>query len=370
MMPSLIDRYLARQILTNALFAVLVLSLVLVLGSVFKEIHTMLVEKGAPISILGEFILLVLPFSLMYTIPWGFLAAVLLVFGRLSADQEIVGIRGAGQSLYCICVPVVVLGLIFSGICLYLNGSLGPRSKGAQRDLIYRVLKGDPLKLLDPGVVQSRLKDQKIYIESREGSVLRGFHAYQLSSEENGSKPVGYVYADKVDLVNDAINQRLHLRLEKAYGEAYEDNGQVRHLFTEDAEPWLADYSDDRTRARKANVMENTEIVGVLMDENAPLDPERANDLSFELSRRASFSLAPLALGFIAIPLGIGARRRETSSGLLLSVGVAFLYFLAILIADEVKQESRYLSLTLLWLPNVCCLFFGLYFLRRSSRHA
>lgn len=369
-MPSLIDRYIAKQILITTLFAVVVLSLVLVLGNVFKEIREMLVEKGAPISILGEFILLVLPFSLMYTIPWGFLAAVLLVFGRLSADQEIVGIRGSGQSLCRIALPVIVLGVVFSGVCLYLNGSMGPRSKNAQRDLIYRVLKGDPLKLLDPGVVQSRLKDQKIYIESREGSVLRGFHAYQLSGKERDSKPVGYVYADKVDLVNDVENQRLHLRLEKAYGEGYQENGQVRHLFTEDAEPWLADYSDDRARSRKANVMDNTEILGLLMDEGVDIEPLKRSDLSFELSRRASFSLAPLALGFIAIPLGIGARRSGTSSGLLMSIGVAFMYFLILLIADEVKHDGTYLPLLLLWLPNILCLFFGVYLLRRTSRIA
>ncbi len=370
MMPSKIDRYIARQVLASTLFAVLVLSLVLVLGNIFKEIREMLVEKGAPIGILGEFILLVLPFSLMYTIPWGFLAAVLLVFGRLSADQEIVGIRGAGQSLWRIAMPVVFLGIVFSGLCLYLNGYLGPRSKDAQRDLIYRVLKDDPLKLLDPGVVQSRLKDQKIFIEGREGSMLRGFHAYQLSGDERNSKPVGYVYAETFDLVNDVANQRLHLRLKKAYGEGYEENGQVRLLFTEDAEPWLADYSDDRKRKRKASAMDNGEIVALLMGGKVAGARARRSDLSFELSRRASFSLAPLALGFIAIPLGIGARRRETSSGLLISVAVAFLYFLVLIVADEVKGNGSFSALVLLWLPNVLCLLFGGYLLRRRSRRA
>ncbi|MGE9267749.1 MAG: LptF/LptG family permease [Verrucomicrobiales bacterium] len=368
MIGNKIDRYLTRQILGSTLFSVIVLSLVLVLGNVFKEIREMLVEKGAPIEILGEFVLLVLPFSLMYTIPWGFLAAVLLVFGRLSADQEIVSFRGAGYGLCRIALPVVVLGLFFSGICLYLNGSLGPRSKHAQRDLIYRVLKGDPLKLLDPGVVQSRLKDQKIYIERREGSVLRGFHAYQLAGEGHEAKPVGYVYADKVDLVNDVENERLHLRLEKAYGEGYEESGKINQLFTNEAEPWLADYSDTRVRVKKASAMENDEIVAELMS-GEPIEEKRRADLSFELANRSAFSLAPLALGFIAIPLGIGARRRETSAGLFLSVLVAFLYFFLLLIADEINDGS-WLPMVLLWTPNVLCLVLGIVMLRRSSRHA
>ncbi|MGB1129239.1 MAG: hypothetical protein ACPG4K_04255, partial [Haloferula sp.] len=73
------DRYIGRNIISGTFFAILLLSLLLVLGNLFKEIRPLLVEVGAPISVLGEFVLSVLPVSLIFTIPWGFLSAVLLV---------------------------------------------------------------------------------------------------------------------------------------------------------------------------------------------------------------------------------------------------------------------------------------------------
>jgi lipopolysaccharide export system permease protein len=50
---------------------------------------------------------LVLPFSLTFTIPWGFLG-VTLVFGRLSADNELV-VEIQWSEHPRICIPVFVL---------------------------------------------------------------------------------------------------------------------------------------------------------------------------------------------------------------------------------------------------------------------
>jgi lipopolysaccharide export system permease protein len=75
----LTDRYIAKQILIGTLVAILILSLVLVMGQLFKQVRPLLVEMKAPPMLVLRFILNVVPFSLMYTIPWGFLSAVLVL---------------------------------------------------------------------------------------------------------------------------------------------------------------------------------------------------------------------------------------------------------------------------------------------------
>ena len=68
----------------------------------------------------------VLPLSLMYTVPWGFLSAVLLVFGRLSSHQEITSFRVAGVSLVRLSAPVFVIGALLSLASLWLNINVVP----------------------------------------------------------------------------------------------------------------------------------------------------------------------------------------------------------------------------------------------------
>ena len=91
-----IDRYILRQLITVTFLGVLSLTLLMLLGQLFKELHTLLVESGAPPSIVIDFILQVIPFSLTFSVPWGFLTAVLLVYGRLAADNELTSMRMAG----------------------------------------------------------------------------------------------------------------------------------------------------------------------------------------------------------------------------------------------------------------------------------
>ena len=62
------DRYIGKQILLGTVYAVAVLSLVLVLGNLFKQVRPLLVEQRAPLSVVVRFVLNVLPSSLMFTL--------------------------------------------------------------------------------------------------------------------------------------------------------------------------------------------------------------------------------------------------------------------------------------------------------------
>ncbi|MGC6426659.1 MAG: LptF/LptG family permease [Akkermansiaceae bacterium] len=367
-MISKVDRYLIRQVLMATLFAVGALSLVLILGRLYKEIHDLLVAKQAPLSFVGIFILQLLPFSLVFTIPWGFLAAVLLTFGRLSSDQEITALRSSGMSLFRIATPVLVIGALFSALCLWLNASHAPRAKGAIKLMLYEDLKNDPLRLMDPGVVQSKLKGQKIYVEDRkEDGTLAGFHAYQLSATDRNAPPLGYLYSRDVALSLNNDEQQFDLQLNTGYGEVYDKKGELQQFFTEKAEPWVLTYPLTK-RQLKPNTLANSEIDELLKNPPPEIAPEKLPNYAFERDRRIAFSLAPLALAFVGIPLGMNSRRRETSSGLTMSLVISFAYFLVLILAEETRADNLALSQTLLWLPNVIGIALGLWFMRRASR--
>src|SRR6202043_1992745 len=103
---KLIDRFVSRELVVKVLFAILVLSLVLVVGNIFRKLLPLLVNHDVPMEYLLTFIAYVLPFSLIFTIPWGLLTAILLVFGRLSADNELIALRANGVSVTRVCVSL------------------------------------------------------------------------------------------------------------------------------------------------------------------------------------------------------------------------------------------------------------------------
>src|SRR6202030_4345805 len=144
---KLIDRFVSRELLVNVLFAIAVLSLVLVIGNIFRKLLPLLVNHDVPVETLFAFIAYVFPFSLIFTTPWGLLTAVLLVFGRLSADNELIALRANGVS-----VPRVAVSLAFiSGTCcaifLWLTVLVSPAAQQKLRSTIFDLATRDPMAL-------------------------------------------------------------------------------------------------------------------------------------------------------------------------------------------------------------------------------
>jgi len=361
----LFDRYIARQILVGTLYAIMVLSLVLVMGNLFKEVRPLLVEQNAPPAVVFRFILNVVPYSLMFTIPWGFLCAVLLVFGRLSNDNEVTAFRVAGISLMRLALPVFVIAIALSGICMWINVNVVPLAKASLTEMLIEQVKRNPRSLLNPGLVQSRFKNQKVFVEKREGDSLRGFHLYQVSNGENG-EPVrseAYVHAGKVSLVVDEDKKQLRLKLLDTFIETKEKDGTSEFAFAQEAEPWLFDFGSIQNNRVRSSAMTNTEIRRYLA-ENPDLESNKRIKFGTEITKRYTFSLACLSFACVAVPLGMNSRRKDTSSGLILSLLIGMLYFLFTMMAEDFESDAA--ATVGLWAPNVLCGLLGLYLFRRA----
>jgi len=118
---KILDRYLVGQIFGTVIWAVSLLTMILVLGNALRDLLSLLLSHQVPVSYIATVIGYLLPFSLTYSIPWGVLVAVLLVFGRLSSDNELVAFRANGIGMPRICYPVFGLAIMFLGICLWIN---------------------------------------------------------------------------------------------------------------------------------------------------------------------------------------------------------------------------------------------------------
>src|SRR5262249_45903528 len=168
-MLRLIDRYLLKELLSAVLWTIAVLTFVLVLGNVFKQVFPLLVSHNLPVSYILAFITYLLPFSLTFTIPWGMLTAILLVFGRWSASNELTALRTLGVPLNRITVPVFMLAIALCAICLWINLDVAPRAQENMRTAFYDIATSDPIALFDSDQVITDFPGRKIYVERKTG---------------------------------------------------------------------------------------------------------------------------------------------------------------------------------------------------------
>lgn len=357
---NLIDRYVARSVLVAALYGVFVLSVVLVLGNIFKELLDLLINRDVPLRYVLLFMLYVLPFSLTFTVPWGFLTSVLLVFGRMSADNEMIALRACGVSLLRVCLPVLAVGALLSLFTFWINTNVAPRAEQAMRDSIATMARSNPAALFVPDEVVSQFRGKKIFVGAKEGDRLSNL---TIIEQTDGGTPQRITFAREGRITADEKNGALLLELRDARFEqrkqgAENDFAMIQHgvsIGEATVNIPLEDLVDEGLRSRPLRSYTLPELRDYLPTISEL--PQRVAVLT-EMSKRLSMSVACIAFALVAMPFGITAQRKETSVGFGISLALAFGYFFFVVLAEMLRDDAAYYPYLLLWIPNL--LFIGI----------
>ncbi len=360
---SILDRYIARQIIAITTLGVMALSALLILGNLFKEIRSLLIDSNASIGIVFEFVFQVLPFSLMFSIPWGFLTAVLLVYGRLAADNELTSMRMAGLSLWRLSMPAIWIGIALSGVCYWINIDISPRAKHAITEILAKAVSVDPKSLFKEGQSITKFNGQEIFIDKQlSEDEFAGMHIFQKAE---GDKPETVMHSEKVLISFNPDTKIIRLDMTNTFIEITDEKGRKQSVIASTM-PLEFDANLVRTRKIRANRFTNEEIREAL-DTPGYLDEKQRREFATEMPKRASFSLACIVFALIGVPLAINTRRKDTSSGFALGIMIAALYFVALSLAEVSRKSSGITPYILLWLPNVITVAVALYLHKKAQ---
>jgi lipopolysaccharide export system permease protein len=354
----IIDRYLTRQIIGTVIWAVSLLSLILVVGNAMRDLLNVLMAHQLPLSYVLSFVGYLLPFSLIYSIPWGVLVAVLLVFGKLSSDNELVALRANGIGMPRICLPVFIVALVLFGLCLWLNLYVAPVSQTQLRFALFNLALKDPLALFGSDEVIDQFPRRKIYVGRKNGSTLEDLHIYEMNTEQ---VPVRVIYARKGTLEVDKENERLLLRIYDARYEERDksDVNNLRKMRYGITMLGVLPISLEELIQKANNQRPNELTLDQLCDALDQQNNKMTVAVRTEVSKRFSDAMAVLTFVLVGIPLAITAQRRETTVGIALSLLVAFTYFIFIVLTANVKNNPRLHPEILIWLPNFIYLTLG-----------
>src|ERR1700716_191617 len=366
---KLIDRVISRELLVNVLFAIVVLSLVLVVGNIFRKLLPLLVNHDVPVEYLLSFIAYVLPFSLIFTIPWGLLTAILLVFGRLSADNELTALRCNGVSIARICHPLAPLAFVCTAICLWLNVQVAPAAQEKLRSTIFDLATRDPMALFGSDQVIDQFPGRKIYVGKKEGNKLENITVFELDQK---SMPMRVTFARTGMLEADLENKRILMHLYNARYQQRDEKDPTDLRKIKDGismtEGTLPISLEELYEKEKKKPSRSALSIAQLLDQLKSANARERSASRTEINKRFSFPFSCLAFAVIAVPLGVTAHRRETSIGFAMGLIVAITYFLFVILGDTLRANPRVHPELLVWFPNVLFLVLGAFLFRRLAR--
>lgn len=368
----LLDRYIGRQLLITAFFAVIVLSVVLVLGNVFKQLLNLLINQNAPPSLIFSFIAYVLPFSLTFTIPWGFLTSILLVFGRLSAENELTALRANGVSVPRTCYPVWGIGFVLTLICAWINLDVAPRAQAEMKESLLNIATSNPLALFGSDRVIEEFPGRKIYVEKTDGKNLTNIHIYSLD-EDGALKDTtfarsGTLNVEDVDVAVEGGKVETEKQIILRYFQGRFENRDEK--YPDDISRWRPGITVAEGSVAiplKELYEKKRKIGGVGTMAMADLLNTEKPEARVEMNKRLSNALATLAFALLAVPLAVTAQRKETSVGFAISLAIGLSYYLFFFLADMARNRPNWHPELLVWVPNVVFLTIGAVRFRRLA---
>ena len=160
----IVTRYVLKEHLGPLAFAVSALTSLLLLNFVAKRFGD-LVGKGLPWTVIAEFLLLSVPFTLAMTLPMAVLVATMHAFSRFASENEITAFKASGVSMQRLVVPVILASVGMTLAMILFNDQVLPRANHRLATLQADIARVKPTLALNEQVI-NEVVPRQLYLRA------------------------------------------------------------------------------------------------------------------------------------------------------------------------------------------------------------
>jgi lipopolysaccharide export system permease protein len=355
--------YLCREIAVPFLLGTATFTGVLIMGRLLK-IADLVVAKGVPLTAILLTIAYLLPGFCLVTIPMAFLLALLLAFGRLSADSEITVMKACGVGLSSLLPPVLGCALIAYLATTFVTVYALPWGNTAFKKLIFDEIKTRATTTIRERVFNDDFPGVVLYAEQSdpERHTLSGVLIYD---ERDPAQP-STIFAEQGVVEADTATRAVRLQLKNGSIHRNKADRGYRMLEFQNYDLSINLSPTDKVIITNELDMTFKELRDTM---RLPLSDEKIRrNLQLEFHRRFSLPFACFVFALVGMPLGIQNERSGKGAGFTVSIAVILVYYI-VLSAGRILGERGFVHpAAAVWLPNLLFFVAGIYLFRKTSR--
>ncbi|VTR96902.1 LptF/LptG family permease [Tuwongella immobilis] len=406
MLLNILQRTILMELIKVFVLALLGLTGLFLIAGLIQEAS----QRGLSPSQILAAIPLLIPNTLPYTIPATTLFATCVVYGRLSADNEVTAIKAAGVNPIMLLKPALLLGIGTSVVTATLYYSVIPQTHQIMRtrflsdgeEVIYNVLKRErrlvfpnfPYAMFVREIQGRRLIDVIFKRRVKMGGIYVGYDLVAQAREarlrvdqENNIIHIDMDRCSVFESDKDVVGNLLHRSFPIPLPET---------LFGKDDRPKPMALTIPELRieqVKQATILNDLtrEMANAQKEAQRPDNtPERANEiklhlsnldnrlkdqkrvisgLATELNARPAIAFGCLCFVLIGCPVGIWASRSDyLSSFVSCFLPIIFVYYPLLLSATNLAREGKAPAVGTLWIPNAVLFLASLFLIRRMIR--
>jgi lipopolysaccharide export system permease protein len=364
----ILDRYIWKELIAPFVLGMIIGTFLLLIDRIF-DLMDLIINKGVPVQLVTLLFVYLLPSILVLTIPIGVLFSILVAFGRLSSDMEIVAMKACGVSPLRLLWPVMIFGVGATAVTGYLMIDALPRANYAFKSLVFDIVRTTASAGLKERVFNDTFGNFVIYVDEIAADQVGLRNVFV--SDERKPEEQRFITAHEGRLLSDEVNRRVTLRL--LDGAIHETNPKALQKYRE-VRFRLYDITLvlENSLTRQSNTPKGDREMSLTELREAATNAEslkgNANPYWVEIHKKFSIPVACLVFSVLGVPLGIRAHRGGRMGSFVALLPIVLFYYFALTVGENIGDYGRIPPWLAMWAPNIVVGVVALYLLRATLR--
>ena len=351
-----IDRYIFKELLKIFFISAGALTTILYLDK-FLFMAEMIVNRGVSFWELLTMMIYISPAFLALTIPMSVLFASVISFNQFSANNEWIAMKACNWSFLKLMKPVACFGLMAYFMANIIMFWALPWGNQSYKILIYDIIKNRANVEIKPNIFNKDFKNLILLVKERENnSLYKGIFIANTASPEFPkiiTSKEGVIYSNPKTLkIQLKLNNGTIHELNKQRG-----NYQTLNFDRYDITLHLPGTERiEETKLGKKALVGNKELSLQKIKEKI-IELKRKGlptaGAEVEISKKFSLPFTCLLFAFFGAPLGIKSSRSGKSGSFGITVVVILLYYILLIMTQNLGRIGEIHSHTSVWIPNM-----------------
>jgi lipopolysaccharide export system permease protein len=382
----LLDQYLSRKFLFNLFFALAAFTSIFITVDLVERLSDY-IDKNVAAVVIASYYFYYTPFIVVLTMPVAMLLASMFSVGQLSKYNELTAMKTAGQSLYRILSPILVISFLASGLMLVFAELVVPVANQRKAELKHQYIERLPQNLsaarlsnlyFQESISPEAGHNDRLFSKAPDSKVRRVFIGYYNTATKTAHKLSiqhydGVFVTERIDAGQmlwqeaKANGQQGFWVLTNGYRRRFEGERERATRFDTLAMPELSFTPHMLTEVQKApEEMSYAELQQFITEvKRNGGNPER---WLVDLYLKISFPFANFIIVLFGAPLAAGKIRSGGAVGVAMSMIICFLYFGTVKTTQSMGQNGTLNPLIAAWLGNMIFLIAGLVILVKARK--
>ncbi len=364
---SVIHRYIFKELIPPFLISLAFLIFVFLMTTLI-DITDWVVNYRVGFSTVLMMITYYMPFFLQYIIPMSVMMGVLLTFLRMSSDNEIIALKAGGMSIYAMLPPVILFCLIGCLITGFMSVYGLPWGRLSVKSLKKELNTTSLTALLKERTFNDSFKDMTLYVTkiTPQQNTLTGIFIVDRST---GDQAITIV-APRGRLLEDTDKGVFHLQLERGRINQTDIKSKTVHATDFDMSDQRLDLNHALASSGLGPKDEEEMSIPELREyiRNTETKDDQYYLTLMEFHKKFAIPFSCMALGLLAMPLGIQSKSAKRSFGIGLGLFFFLAYYLILSAGFVFGEAGSYPPIIGMWAPNIVMGGIGCYLLMRCAR--